>query len=103
MNHLGEDLHPGVRIKRPKVPYMTLSDECLSTALQIVDVMSVTGFQFIGIDVIIAVSDGLATIPWPNRLPAFIQYHVDIVRVKDAFPESRPVRVAPNIEVLVIS
>ena len=65
------------------------------------DIGAVDGFQLVGIDVLVAVADGLSSAGRPCFL-AFFQQHVDIVRMEHQFPEPGPVVTCPDISDLVI-
>ena len=85
--HAGEYFDVGFRTEGEEVPGLRPGDEALLGPVPEVDVGAVDGFQFVGIDVLVAVPDGFPLAGGPG-FPAFVQHRVDVVRMEHPFPEA---------------
>ena len=76
--------------------------EGLLGSVPIMDIITVNGFQFVGIDVLVAVTNGLSSAGQPHFL-TLIKQHIKIMGMEYPPPEASPVVTCPYIQALIVS
>lgn len=100
--HSGENLNVSIGVDFAQVGCLWFGHECLFSTIPEMNVSAVDCLQFMGIDILVAVSYGFSLPIRPNLL-TLIQQHIEIVRVKHKFPKTGPVVAGPNVETLVVT
>ena len=96
MIHFWEDLDVSVREELKQMLCLRLGYKRFLCAVPVVDMTPLDGFKLVGINILISVTYCFTLSVWLHFL-AFVQKHIEIMRMEDKFPEACPMVASPYI------
>ena len=99
--HTRENFYLGIGKEPAQMSDLRFGDECLLGPIPEVDIVPVDGFQLVGIDILVTVTNSFSLAVGPH-FSAFFQQDVEVVGMEHPLPEARPMVAGPDVGALVI-